>query len=159
MKRWPTMRRRMRRNGPLLAQRRISPDVNAKGDALLGLLSSIQLAQATGGNVQALMLSKAMDIRDERNLRIGLSQTHINPLKWLGMAFLGFLTLISIAVVHSENARAAFVAIMLFALAAAPTAAIVLVQGNPFQQPSSVSPAPILLAVPPQVTQSGSLRR
>jgi hypothetical protein len=144
---------------PLLAQRRISPDVNAKGDALLGLLSSIQLAQATGGNVQALMLSKAMDIRDERNLRIGLSQTHINPLKWLGMAFLGFLTLISIAVVHSENARAAFVAIMLFALAAAPTAAIVLVQGNPFQQPSSVSPAPILLAVPPQVTQSGSLRR
>jgi len=144
---------------PLLAQRRISPDVNAKGDALLGLLSSIQLAQATGGNVQALMLSKAMDIRDERNLRIGLSQTHINPLKWLGMAFLGFLTLISIAVVHAENARAAFVAIMLFALAAAPTAAIVLVQGNPFQQPSSVSPAPILLAVPPQVTQPGSLRR
>jgi len=51
------------------------------------------------------------------------------------------------------------VAIMLFALAAAPTAAIVLVQGNPFQQPSSVSPAPILLAVPPQVTQPGSLRR
>ena len=144
---------------PLLAQRSISPEVNAKGDTLLGLLSSIQMAQATKGNVQALMLSKAMDIRDERNLRIGLSQTHINPLKWLGMAFLGFLTLISIAVVHAENARAAFVAIMLFALAAAPTAAIVLVQGNPFQQPSSVSPAPILLAAPPQVAQPGSLRR
>jgi hypothetical protein len=36
---------------------------------------------------------------------------------------------------------------MLFALAAAPTAAIVLVQGNPFQEPSSVSPAPIAAAM------------
>jgi hypothetical protein len=63
------------------------------------------------------------------------------------MAFLGLLTLLSVAVVHAENPRAAFVAIMLFALAAAPTAAIVLVQGNPFQEPSSVSPAPIAAAV------------
>ncbi len=35
------------------------------------------------------------------------------------------------------------VAVLLFALAAAPTAAIVLVQGNPFQMPTSVTPAPI----------------
>ena len=131
----------------LLAQRKSSPEVSAKADHLLTLLGSHAMAKAAGDNVQALMLRKVTDIRDERDLRIGLSQTHINPLKWLGMAFLGLLTLLSVAVVHAENPRAAFVAIMLFALAAAPTAAIVLVQGNPFQQPSSVSPAPIAAAL------------
>lgn len=37
----------------------------------------------------------------------------------------------------------AFAAVLLFALAAAPTAAIVLVQGNPFQDPTSVTPKPL----------------
>ncbi|MBK7414658.1 MAG: DUF4239 domain-containing protein [Dechloromonas sp.] len=132
---------------PLLAQRKSSPDVSTKADHLLVMLSSPRTAKAAGDNVQALMLRKATDMRDDRDQRIGLSQTHINPLKWLGMAFLGLLTLLSVAVVHAENPRAAFVAIMLFALAAAPTAAIVLVQGNPFQEPSSVSPAPIAAAI------------
>ncbi len=132
---------------PLLAQRKSSPDVSTKADRLLIMLGSSGIAKAAGDNVQALMLRKVTDMRDDRDQRIGLSQTHINPLKWLGMAFLGLLTLLSVAVVHAENPRAAFVAIMLFALAAAPTAAIVLVQGNPFQEPSSVSPAPIAAAM------------
>lgn len=132
---------------PLLGQRSSSHEVSAKADDLLTLLGSTELGKAAGENVQALMLRKVTDIRDNRDLRIGLSQTHINPLKWLGMAFLGLLTLLSVAVVHAENPRAAYVAIMLFAFAAAPTAAIVLIQGNPFQQPSSVSPAPIAAAV------------
>ena len=63
------------------------------------------------------------------------------------MAFLGLVTLLSLAVVHADNARAALVSMVLFALAAAPTAAMVLIQGNPFQQPASVSPAPIAAAV------------
>lgn len=130
-----------------LAQRTSSPEVSQRADHLLTTIGNADMLHAVGDNVQALMLRKASDIRDERDLRIGLSQTHINPLKWLGMAFLGAVTLVSVAVVHAENARAAMVAILLFATAAAPTAAIVLVQGNPFQQPSSVSPAPIRAAV------------
>lgn len=133
----------------LLAQRKVSPAVTRKADVVLGLLSGRATAKAVGEGVQTLMLRKAMDIRDERELRIGLSQTHVNPLKWLGMAFLGFITLLSVAVVHADNARAAFVAIFLFALAAAPTAAIVLVQGNPFQQPLAVSPAAIQAVLSP----------
>lgn len=131
----------------LLAQRQSSPQVSTRADNLLTLLGSQTMAKAAGHNLQALMLQKISGIRDDRDQRIGLSQTHINPLKWLGMAFLGLITLLSVAVVHAENPRAAFVAITLFALAAAPTAAIVLVQGNPFQQPSSVSPQPIVAAV------------
>ena len=132
---------------PRLAARQSSHPVAQLADQLLTLLAGKPIAASAGENVQALMLRKAIEIRDERDLRIGLSQTHVNPLKWLGMAFLGFLTLLSIAVVHVDKPRAALVAIVLFALAAAPTAAIVLVQGNPFQQPTSVTPAPIIEAV------------
>lgn len=132
---------------PLLARRSASAAVSRDADQLLVLVGSRAMAQAAGNNVQALMLRKVSDIHDARDLCIGLSQTHINPLKWLGMAFLGLLTLLSVAAVHVDNPRAALVAIVLFALAAAPTAAIVLVQGNPFQQPSAISPAPLVQAL------------
>jgi len=135
------------REWPLLAQRAESPEVVNRGDALLKFLASREVQQAAGENVQALMLSKANDICDERDQRIALSRTHVNPLKWLGMGFLGLLTLLSVAVVHVDRPRAAFVSIILFALAAAPTAAIVLIQGNPFQPPTAVTPAPIEAAV------------
>lgn len=128
---------------PRLAQRTEAREVVGRGDALLGLLASAEVGEEAGDNVQALMLRKATEIRSDRDLRVALSQTHVNPLKWIGMAFLGFLTLVSVAVVHVERPRAALVAVVLFALAAAPTAAIVLVQGNPFQSPSWVTPAPI----------------
>jgi hypothetical protein len=126
-----------------LAARTTNPNVTTQGDNLLRLAADKKLNQEAGAQVQALMLAKVNELRVERDLRIGLSQTHINPLKWLGMAFLGLLTLLSVAAVHIENQRAALVAITLFACSAAPTAAIVLVQGNPFQQPSSVSAKPI----------------
>jgi hypothetical protein len=131
---------------PLLAQRQTSPAVGERADALLALLATPAVGQATGNTVQALLLAKASEIRFERDQRIALSQTHVNPLKWLGMGFLGLLTLLSVAVVHVDQPRAATVAILLFALAAAPTAAIVLVQGNPFQPPTAVSAQPLIAA-------------
>ena len=131
----------------LLARRAESREVVERADAVLVLLASSEIATAAVANVQARMLRTGREIRDERDQRIALSQTHVNPLKWLGMAFLGLLTLLSIAVVHVDRARAALVSIVLFALAAAPTAAIVLIQGNPFQAPTDVTPAPIEAAV------------
>ena len=127
----------------LLAKRQASPQVKQKADTLLGLIASDAVAKSTNNNVQALMLNKISEAREQRDQRVALSQTHVNPLKWLGMGFLGLLTLLSIAVVHVDKPRAALVAVSLFALAAAPTAAIVLIQGNPFEQPTVVSPSPI----------------
>ena len=132
---------------PQLAQRTQSPDVVSRADALLQLLASPEVQQAAGSNVQSLLLSKINEVCEQRDQRIALSQTHVNPLKWMGMGFLGFLTLLSVAVIHVERPRAAFVAIVLFALAAAPTAAIVLIQGNPFQPPTAVAPTPIEAAI------------
>ncbi len=129
-----------------LARRSASAEADQRANALLRACVDRQVEAALGGNVHALLLAKVADIRHDRDQRISLSQMHLNPLKWVGMALLGLLTLMSIAVVHVENPRAACVSITLFALSAAPTAAIVLIQGNPFMPPSFVSPAPILAA-------------
>ena len=59
-----------------------------------------RVAASLGDNAHALLLDKVSDIRHDRDQRISLSQMHVNPLKWLGMAFLGLLTLLSIAVVQ-----------------------------------------------------------
>lgn len=128
---------------PLLARRQQSPLAAAALDGLLALVATADVGAALGPAVHGQALHEVMEVRGNRDQRIGLSQTHVNPLKWLGMAFLGFVTMLSVAVVHVSNARAALASILLFALAAAPTAAIVLVQGNPFQQPTTVSPAAI----------------
>lgn len=135
---------------PLLARRRPAPETAVHLDRLLALVADRDLGERLGPAVHARVLEQVIAVRDARARRIALSQTHVNPLKWLGMAFLGFLTLLSVAIVHVENPRAALAAILLFAAAAAPTAAIVLIQGNPFQQPTTVSPAPLAeLGSPP----------
>ena len=128
---------------PLLARRQNSPEGAAALDRLLALVARTDLGEALGQAVHAQVLARVTAVREARDQRIGLSQTHVNPLKWLGMAFLGFVTMLSVAAVHVRNPKAALAAILLFSLAAAPSAAIVLVQGNPFQQPTTVSPAAI----------------
>lgn len=132
---------------PALRSRHADPAVAAASDTLLRAVAQPAITAAAGASVHAAMLQKVMDIRSSRDMRVSLSQTHVNPLKWLGMAFLGFLTLLSIAAVHLHNMKAGMLAIVLFALAAAPSAAIVLIQGNPFQEPAAISPQPIIEAV------------
>jgi hypothetical protein len=107
------------------------------------LLSAPELGQALNQSAYSQMLRQALQIRTARNVRIAVSQTHVNPLKWLGMAFLGFLMMAAIVVVHVDARRPELMAIAIFVAAAAPTAAIVLIEGNPFQAPSVVSAAPI----------------
>jgi hypothetical protein len=128
---------------PMLAVRKNSEAAANDLNSLLVLLSSDEVASVLNTSVQSLILQRAVQTRSMRDLRVALSHTHVNPLKWLGMAFLGFLTMISIAMVHVDQSRAELLAILLFAAAAAPTAAIILVHGNPFQEPAAVTAAPI----------------
>jgi hypothetical protein len=127
---------------PKLAQRKSSEAAAQRLDNLVTLLASSQVAEA-GPTVQSMLLHQAATIRNSRDLRVALSQTHVNPLKWMGMAFLGLLTMISIAMVHVDLPRAETLAVVLFAAAAAPTAAIILVHGNPFQEPAAITSEPI----------------
>lgn len=129
---------------PLLARRQTAPETAAALDRLLAGVARRDLGERLGPAVHARMIEEVVSVREARALRLALAQTHVDPLKWLGMAFLGFVTMLSVAVVHVDNPRAAFAAIVLFAVAAAPTAAIVLMQGNPFQRPTTVTVAPLL---------------
>ncbi|OAN52218.1 hypothetical protein A6A04_00515 [Paramagnetospirillum marisnigri] len=133
---------------PLLARRLSSQEAADRLDALLALLSGEEISLTSQPATHALMLTQVTQVRVARSMRIALSRTHVNPLKWLGMAGLGFLTMISIAMVHVDQARAEILAVAIFAAAAAPTAAIVLVQGNPFQPPTVITDAPIRALVP-----------
>lgn len=127
-----------------LARRQTSSAVKTQSDALFNILSSPTSSQSLGSTMQALLLKKMDESCKERDQRVALSQTHVNPLKLLGMGFLKLLTLISVGIVHIDKPRAAFVAMLLLALSAAPKAAIVLIQSNPFQQPTFVPSLPIL---------------
>ncbi|MDO8605492.1 MAG: DUF4239 domain-containing protein [Phaeospirillum sp.] len=133
---------------PLLARRLDSRGASDRLDRLLELLAGPDVAMAVAAPVHTLMLAQAAQVRAARGQRIALSRTHVNPLKWLGMACLGFLTMITIAMVHVDQARAEILAVLIFAAAAAPTAAIVLVQGNPFQPPTVITAAPIRALLP-----------
>jgi len=134
---------------PLLAERQASRAAADQLDGLLALLAGEEVAHGLSPSTHALMLQQAIHVRETRAARIALSETHVNPLKWLSMAFLGFVTMISIAMVHVEQPRAEILAVMLFAAAAAPTAAIVLVQANPFQRPTAVAPGPMAAIIDP----------
>jgi|APTNR8051073442_1049403.scaffolds.fasta_scaffold06991_4 glucan phosphoethanolaminetransferase (alkaline phosphatase superfamily) len=129
---------------PRLARRESSREVSQHLDALMGIVSGSDVSSAVDSSVAAQLLQQAVDVRSMRDLRIALSLTHVNPLKWLGMVFLGFLTMISIVMVHVDQRRAQLMAVLLFATASAPTAAIILIHGNPFQDPLAVSPAPLV---------------
>ena len=132
---------------PLLARRQSSEKVAVALDHLLSLLADHGIAFHLTTGVQSVALNLAVQVRNDRDLRLALSRTHVNPLKWLGMAFLGFLTMVSIALVHVDQPSAEIAAVLLFATAAAPTAAIILIHGNPFQHPMALSPAPIAALV------------
>lgn len=143
---------------PQLALRQSSPRAADGLRSLLVLLASDEVGAAVNGNVQSRMIEQALQLRSLRDLRIALSHTHVNPLKWMGMAFLGFLTMISIAMVHIDQSRAEILAILIFASAATPTAMIILVHGNPFQEPAAVTPAPIAALVEPLASGAGGTR-
>ncbi|MDO5613659.1 MAG: DUF4239 domain-containing protein [Paracoccus sp. (in: a-proteobacteria)] len=131
------------------ALRRAEADLAASraADALLIAAASPDMQNALPTPVGQAVLERVSALRADRDMRVALTQTHLNPLKWMAMAWLGFLTLASVAAVHLENRNALWLAVLLFALAAAPAAAIVLMQGNPFQHPAAVTPDPIIAAV------------
>lgn len=132
---------------PALARCEISPAAVAAADDLLRRAAFAPADGPVDPPVRQALIGAVTETRENRDIRIGLSRTHVNPLKWFGMAFLGFLTLLAIAAIHATDPTAALTAMTLFGLAAAPTAAIVLVHGNPFQQPSAVSPSQLSAAL------------
>ena len=130
-----------------LAHRESDPQIYQDIAAITALAISKEIAAALDPASHVYLINQVDKIKDAHSQLVILSKTHINPLKWLGMAVLGLITMISIVMVHVEQAKAELIAVLLFVIAATPTAVIVLVQSNPFQPPTDLSPAPILCVV------------
>lgn len=130
-----------------LARCETSAKAARAADLLLSSFTDFEPSDSGGAATHKAMIDHIAELRMNRGIRVGLSRAHVNPLKWLSMAFLGFVTLLSIAAVHAGDPQAALVAMGLFGLAAAPTAAIVLIHGNPFQPPYAVLPLELRTAL------------
>ena len=132
---------------PKLAHQQSDSQIYRDIAALTALVVSKEVANSLDQTSHAYLINQVDRIKEAHSQRVILSETHINPLKWLGMAVLGFITMISIVMVHGDQVKAEIIAVVLFVIAATPTAVIVLVQSNPFQQPTDLVPTPILCVV------------
>jgi hypothetical protein len=92
-------------------------------------------------------LESALDARRER---IIVSESSVNWVKWSGVVFLAVLTLLAIALVHSESRIATALALAIFASAAAVSITIIAAQERPFSGQFRVTPDPLLQVAPPR---------
>jgi hypothetical protein len=123
-----------------------------KPPAALSEALRLVLAHAPQSDGQALAQREAVRALeaalDARLQRIIISQTTINWVKWSGLILEAILTLLAIAVVHSDNRAAARMAMGVFASAAAVAALLVAAHARPFTGQISVGPGVLLQVIP-----------
>jgi hypothetical protein len=88
------------------------------------------------------------NVLDARRQRILISRSTINWVKWAGLMAEAILTLIAIAMVHSDNRAAAAIAMGIFATAMAVSAALIASHARPFTGAVSVGPDALLQVIP-----------
>ena len=90
-------------------------------------------------------LEAALDARRER---IIVSESRVNWAKWTGVVLLAALTLLAIALVHSENRATTLIANGIFASAIAVSLLMIASQDRPFAGPFAVKPDPLMQVMP-----------
>jgi len=111
---------------------------------------------AVGGQVVAqreivVALENALDARRQR---IILSRSSLNCVKWVVLLVQAGLTLLAIAMVHSDNRLANRIILTIFATGVAAAALLLAAYNRPFTGHVSVGPA-VLLQVMPEAGQPG----
>jgi hypothetical protein len=85
---------------------------------------------------------------DARRQRIIVSLAQVNLTKWVCLLVQAICMLAAIAMVHSDNRRAAAIAMGLFASGVAVSVLLILAHDRPFAGQISVRPAPLLQVLP-----------
>jgi uncharacterized membrane protein len=109
------------------------------------VLSPHSEGQKVAQREMVVALEAALDARRER---IIVSESRVNWAKWMGVVLLAALTLLAIAVVHSENRGTTAIANGIFASAVAVCLLMIASQDRPFAGPFSVSPEPLVQVMP-----------
>lgn len=90
-------------------------------------------------------LEGALDARRER---IIVSESRVNWAKWTGVVLLAALTLLAIALVHSERRATTAIAMGIFASAVAVCLLMIASQDRPFAGPFAVKPDALVQVMP-----------
>ena len=110
--------------------------------------------QRTAQREIASSLEKALDARRQR---IIVSQSTVSSVKWAGLLLQAFITLIAIAMVHSDNRLTCAIAMTLFSTGVALSILMIAAYNRPFTGDISVTPE-LLQEVVPSVAKTGSAR-
>jgi Protein of unknown function (DUF4239) len=108
--------------------------------------------QRTAQNQITAALQNALDARRQR---IVISQSTVNSVKWSGLLLQALVTLIAIAMVHSDNRLTCAIALTLFATAVALSVFLIAAHNRPFGGEISVGPE-LLKQVIPSEARAGS---
>ncbi len=90
-------------------------------------------------------LENALDARRQRVLT---SRSEVNGVKWMTLIIQAICTLLTIALVHSDNRGSARIALGLFSTAIAVSILLLLSHDRPFTGQLSVKPAALLQVEP-----------
>jgi hypothetical protein len=85
---------------------------------------------------------------DARRQRIIISESTVNWVKWCSVLLQAVFALVAIAMVHSDNRKAAAIALGLFATGVAVSIVLIAAHSGPFSGEISVSPDLLLQVVP-----------
>jgi hypothetical protein len=100
---------------------------------------------------QRAIVTALEDALDARRQRILLSQSGVNPVKWISLIMQAICTLTAIAMVHSDNRTTSAIAMGLFSTAIAVCILLITAHDRPFIGQNSVQPT-VLLQVQPDAT-------
>ncbi|HET6797881.1 MAG TPA: hypothetical protein VFH40_12035 [Gemmatimonadales bacterium] len=89
---------------------------------------------------------------EARRQRILASRTEVDWVKWMSLVIQAVCTLVTIAIVHSDNRNTSRVALGLFATAIAVSILLLLSHDRPFTGQLGISPGVLLRVQPEQVT-------
>jgi hypothetical protein len=85
---------------------------------------------------------------DARRQRILISQSGVNPVKWMSLFIQAICTLTAIAMVHSDNRTTSAIALGLFATAIAICLLLITAHDRPFSGQNAVPPTALLQVQP-----------
>jgi hypothetical protein len=118
---------------------------------LAGALEAAVMLPATGpGQVAAQreIISALENAFDARRQRILVSRSEVNWVKWTALIIQALITLVAIAMVHSDNRSSAVLAIGLFATAMAVCVVLIAMHDRPFTGQLAVRPDALLQVQP-----------
>src|SRR5262245_29935410 len=109
---------------------------------------SLTTANAGQGIAQREMVSALQTALDARRQRILLSKSSINGVKWTCLLVQAMLTLITIALIHSDNRTANRIILTIFGTAVGVAVILLAAHSRPFTGEISVRPTVLLQVMP-----------